>query len=174
MRSKGGQIEMDTIHIAPFQSDQAEAVSYLIRRNLREVNSRDYSEKFIEDLVAYFSPEALQEKANEQYILVAIDDAGEIVGTAALANFGSAEAPDYYIVSVFVLPEWHRKRVGTRLMQAVEAQARTFHAQRITVRAAVSAKGFYQKLGYTFEDGIEVLDEHDQYRMVKALMPVSD
>ncbi|MFN2111125.1 MAG: GNAT family N-acetyltransferase [Anaerolineae bacterium] len=138
------------------------------------MNSQDYSEAFIEDLVAYFSPERLCEKANAQYILVAMEDAGEIIGTAALANFGSAEAPDYYIVSVFVLPEWHRRRVGTQLMRAVEARARVLHAQKITVRAAISAKGFYQKLGYTFEDGIEVLDEHDQYRMVKALMPVSD
>lgn len=162
------------MQIQLFQNAQAEAVSHLIRRNLREVSSRDYSNTFIEDLVAYFSPERLREKAKEQHILVAVDDGDEIVGTAALANFGSAEAPDYYIVSVFVLPEWHRKRVGTRLMQAVEAQARMFYAQRITVRAAISAKGFYQKLGYTFEDGIEVLDEHDQYRMVKVLVSVSD
>ncbi len=162
------------MQIQSFQSAQAEAVSHLIRRNLREVNSRDYSETFVEDLVAYFSPETLREKANEQHILVALDDAGEIVGTAALANFGSAEAPDYYIVSVFVLPEWHRKRVGTRLMEAVEAQARALRAQRVMVRAAISAKGFYQKLGYTFEDGMEVLDEHAQYRMLKRLTPVSD
>jgi histone acetyltransferase (RNA polymerase elongator complex component) len=60
------------------------------------------------------------------------------------------------------------------LLQAVEAQAKALHAQKITVRAAISAKGFYQKLGYTFEDGIEVLDEHAQYRMVKDLVPTSD
>jgi N-acetylglutamate synthase-like GNAT family acetyltransferase len=157
------------MHIQPFRSEQAEAVSCLIRRNLREVNSRDYSEKFIEDLVEYFSPETLQEKASEQYILVAIDDDGRIIGTAALANFGTAEAPTYYAVSVFVLPEWHREGIGTRLMQAIEAQARALQAQRIAVRAAISAKGFYQKLGYVFEDDEEVLDEHAQYRMVKVL-----
>ena len=134
------------------------------------MSSRDYSEAFIEGLVEYFSPETLLEKAREQHILVAVDDDGEIVGTAALANFGSAEAePDYYAVSVFVVPEQHRKRVGTRLMQAVEAQARVLHASRITVRAAMSAKGFYQKLGYTFKDGIEALAEHKQYKMVKDL-----
>ena len=153
--------------IEAFQNTQAEAVSHLIRRDLLEVNSRDYSEAFIADLVEYFSPETLREKAREQHILVAIDDDGEIVGTAALANFGSVEVPNYYAVSVFVMPEWHRSGIGTQLMQAVEAQASLLHAQRIAVRAAISAKGFYQKLGYTFEDGIEVLDEHEQYKMVK-------
>lgn len=155
------------MRIELFQDAQAEAVSHLIRRNLREVNSRDYSETVIDHLVAYFSPETLLRTAREQHIFVAIDDAGEVVGTAALANFGSDVEPDYYCVSVFVLPEWHRRRVGTRLVEAVEAQAQALNAQHITVRAAMSAKGFYQKLGYTFEDGINALDAHDQYRMVK-------
>ncbi len=155
--------------IESFQNTQAEAVSRLIRRNLLEVSSRDYSEAFIADLVEYFSPETLREKATEQYILVAIEDDGAIVGTAALADFGSAAVPNYYAVSVFVMPEWHRKGVGTQLMQAVEEQAKVLKAKRITVRAAMSAKGFYQKLGYKFKDGAEVLDEHGQYRMVKDL-----
>jgi len=157
------------MRIESFQDAHVDVVSHLIRRNLREVNSRDYGEKFIDDLVASFSPETLLRKSREQYIFVAVDDGDEIIGTAALANFGTDAAPDYYGVSVFVLPEWHRRRVGTRLMDAVEAQARILTARRITVRAAMSAKGFYQKLGYTFEGGVEALDEHDQYRMVNAI-----
>lgn len=158
------------MRIELFQDTQAEAVSHLIRRNLREVNSRDYSETFINDLVAYFSPEMLLRKSREQHIFVAIDDEENVIGTAGLVNGGSMVAPNYYCVAVFVLPEWHRKGIGTRLMEVVEAFARTCDASRITVPAAVSAIGFYQKMGYSFKDGIDAPDERGEYRMVKEIV----
>jgi GNAT superfamily N-acetyltransferase len=149
-----------------FQPVQAEAVAHLIRRNLVEINSRDYAPAFIDGLVAHFSPEQIVANAREQYLYVALQGA-EVVGTAGLANFGSAEVPSYYAVAVFVLPEWHGRDVGRQLMAAVETQARAVGAGKVTVRAAIGAQGFYQKLGYRFKDGREQLDEKGNYLMEK-------
>jgi predicted N-acetyltransferase YhbS len=113
----------------------------------------------------YFAPETILKNAQSQCTLVAIQD-GEVVGTASLANFGSEENPDYYAVSVFVLPELHGQGIGTRLIETVESKAWEVKAERITVRASITAKGFYSKLGYQFRDG-EVLNDNRNYVMEK-------
>jgi GNAT superfamily N-acetyltransferase len=108
------------------------------------------------------------ENSRSQYIFVAVHGKDTVVGTASLDNFGSAESPDYYAVTVFVLPESHGQGVGTQLMEAVESKARELGAEKITVRASITAKGFYQKLGYRFRDGVEELDDHGTYIMEKG------
>jgi GNAT superfamily N-acetyltransferase len=155
------------MRIEPFQSVQAERVSAIIRRNLVEINSRDYSPELIQSLVAYYSPARILENSRSQHTLVAVQD-GQVVGTGSLANFGSAEEPDYYAVTIFVLPEWHKRGIGARLMEAIERKAGELEADKITVRAAISAKGFYVRLGYRFKDGIETLNEHGHYLMEKT------
>ena len=154
--------------IEQFQDCQAEAVSNLIRRNLLEVNSKDYAADYINSLVAYFSPATLLENSRTQTILVATQD-GEVVGTAGLDNFGSAERPDYYAVEVFVLPEFQRQGIGLCLMEAMELKAKEMGAEKITLRASITAKDFYRKLGYRFRDGCEKLDEHETYIMEKGI-----
>jgi GNAT superfamily N-acetyltransferase len=156
------------MRIELFQDCQAEAVSNLIRRNLLEVNSQDYAEDAINSLVAYFSPATLLKNSRSQTIFVATQD-GEVVGTASLDNFGTARRPDYYAVAVFVLPELQRQGIGLRLMEAVEFKARELGAKKVTLRASITAKAFYQKLGYRFRDGCEKLDEHRTYIMEKEV-----
>ncbi len=155
------------MRIERFQASQADAVSHIIRRNLVEINSRSYPQDWIDSLVAYFSPEKMVENSRSQSIFVALQD-DQVVGTAGLDNFGSAESPDYYAVAVFVLPELHGQGIGTRLMEAVESEARRLEAQKITVRAAITATDFYLKLGYSFRDGVKELDENSNYIMEKA------
>jgi len=157
------------MRIERFQASQADAVSRIIRRNLIEINSRDYSQDRIDALVAYFSPEKIAENSQSQCTFVAIQD-DQVVGTASLDNFGSAASPDYYAVTVFVLPELHGQGIGTRLMEAVESEARRLGAEKVTVRAAITAKGFYLKLGYSFRDGVEELDDNREYIMGKTIM----
>ncbi len=156
------------MRIEPFQDCHAEAVSNLIRRNLREVNSKDYAEDVIHSLVEYFSPATLLNNSRSQTIFVATHD-GQVIGTAALDNFGTAQSPSYYAVAVCVLPESHRQGVGLRLMEAVELKAKELGAKKVSLRAAITAKGFYQKLGYRFRHGREELDEHGTYVMEKEV-----
>lgn len=153
--------------IERFQASQADAVSRLVRRDLIEINSKDYAQDRIDSLVAYFSPEKIEENSRSQCTFVAIQD-DEVMGTASLADFGSTENPDYYAVTVFVLPELHGQGIGTQLMEAVESEARRLEAEKITVRAAIMATGFYLKLGYSFRDGVKELDENRNYIMEKA------
>ena len=154
--------------IDQIKPDQVNEVSTLIQRNLLEINSRDYPPDVIAYLVDCFTPEKILENTKTQEIYVAIEE-DKVVGTGGLANFGSYESPSYYGVTIFVAPEHHRQGIGKQLMKAVEAKAIELGAEKITVRAAIGAQKFYEKLGYQYFEGKEVLNERGNYVMVKNL-----
>lgn len=156
------------MHIALIQPHQADAAAALIRRNLLEIVSKDYPPEYITSLLDHFSPAQLLEDAQTQHFFVAMEG-DTVIGTAGLADYGTADAPRYYGVTVFVQPEHHGSGVGRQLMAAVEAQAVALGATQIIVRAAVGARGFYKKLGYAFQNGREVPDERGNYIMEKVL-----
>jgi len=149
------------------QDAQAEDVSRLIKRNLLEIISNYYPSAYVAALIEEFSPTNILRNAQAQHVFVAIEG-GEVIGTGSLADYGTAETPSYYGTAIFVTPEYHSRGVGRQLMHRIEAQAVELGADRITVRAAVNARGFYEKLGYLYRDGIAVPDERGNFVMVKG------
>jgi GNAT superfamily N-acetyltransferase len=143
-------------------------VAELIKHNLLEVTSKYYAPAYVASLIDHHSPMQLLEKARTQHIFVAVKD-GRAVGTGSLANFGNPEMPGYYGTAIFVALEFQGKGIGRQIMRKVEAKALELGADKITVRAAVNARPFYEKLGYTYQDGIEMPDEKGNYVMDKAL-----
>jgi len=155
------------MNIKKFQDSQAEEVAKLIKRNLLEITSKYYSPEFVVSLIDHHSPMQLLEKARNQYIFVAMED-GKVIGTGSLANFGTPEKPSYYGTSIFVAFELHRQGIGRQIMQKVEEESLNLGADKITVRAAINARKFYEKLGYTYQDGIEMPDKKGNYIMDKT------
>ena len=151
-----------------FQAFQADEVADLIKRNLLEITSKYYSPDYIASLIDHHSPMQLLEKARTQHIFIAVED-GKALGTGSLANFGTPEMPSYYGTAIFVALELHRKGIGRQIMQRVEAKALELGADKITVRAAINARVFYEKLGYIYQDGIEMPDDKGNYVMDRAL-----
>ena len=152
-----------------FQASQAEEVAELIKRNLLEITSKYYSPEYVASLIEHHSPMKLLEKAMTQHIFVAMED-GRAIGTGTLANLGTPEMSRYYGTSIFVTLEFHRKGIGRQIMRRVEEKALELGAAKITVRAAVNARQFYEKLGYSYQDGIEMPDEKGKFVMDKALL----
>lgn len=54
-------------------------------------------------------------------------------------------------------------------MQAVESKAIEMGAEKLFLRAAINAPGFYQKLGYDFVDGQKKTDEWGNILLEKRL-----
>jgi GNAT superfamily N-acetyltransferase len=151
-----------------FQASQAKEVAELIKRNLLEITSQYYSPEYVASLIDHHSPMKLLEKAMTQRVYIATQD-GKTVGTGTLANFGSPENPSYYGTAIFVALELHRHGIGRQIMQKIEEEAIELGAGKITVRAAVNARQFYEKLGYIYRDGVEMPDERGNFVMAKTL-----
>jgi GNAT superfamily N-acetyltransferase len=133
------------IVIRTFEPGDSEAVSALIRRTMRESNSRDYPLDRLQPLIDYFSPEKVRRLGQERVCLVA-DANGPLIGTIALDG---AE-----LATFFVLPEYQGQGIGTRLLAAIEQRARSLGITRLTVDASVTGAAFYARMGY-LRTGVE-------------------
>jgi GNAT superfamily N-acetyltransferase len=131
--------------IREFEPRDAEAVSALIRRTMRETNSRDYPLDRLQPLIDYFSPEKVRRLGQERMCLVA-EIARQLVGTAALDGTELA--------TFFVLPEYQGQGVGARLLAAIEQQAQMQGITCITVDSSLTGAAFYARMGY-LRTGVE-------------------
>jgi N-acetylglutamate synthase-like GNAT family acetyltransferase len=127
------------MEVRNFEPEDAEKLSQLIVQNLQLVLIKDYPTEAIEALMPFFTPEKLIEDAKHQFMLVSLLD-NELVGIASL--------DDDRVRNVFVDVARHRRGIGKKLMTAIEAYAQEQQLKKIYLMAAISACGFYEKLGY--------------------------
>ena len=111
----------------------ATGVSALMSVTLRISNVRDYSGDFLSKVEASLTPQSLCELAKERVILVALEG-DAIVGTASL---GSGQ-----VHAVFVHPARQGQGIGTRLMEAVESEARARGERELILYVNPSAEAF--------------------------------
>lgn len=57
--------------------------------------------------------------------------------------------------------------IGRKIVETLEGDEYFLRAERIEIPASVTARGFYQKMGYGYKGGAAVLDEEQLYRMEK-------
>lgn len=148
------------IKIRDFIKADAKAASYIIEKNLVEVNSRDYPTKVIDFMKSLYTPEYLIDAMDRRYTIVALDGS-EIVGISALES--------NVIYTVFVNPDYHGKGIGAMLMKRIEGYALSKEIKLVILYASLGAYEFYSKLG--FEKIEEEEDENfgKAYKMEKVL-----
>ena len=129
----------DPIRIRPYQSQDAEAVSQLIRSTMRISNSPDYPMEKLQLLMDYFSPTKIEEINQNRSCFVAIE-ADHIVGTAGLE--------DDNLVTFFVDPRHQRRGIGAALLQRVENAAELKGLQTLNVQSSLAGAQFYEAMGY--------------------------
>jgi N-acetylglutamate synthase-like GNAT family acetyltransferase len=117
----------------------AEDISRVILRALRETNAKDYSPDVIARVEQSFSPAALANLMSQRKVFVATIEQ-QIVGTASLDG--------KVVRTLFVTPEMQGHGVGKLLMAVVERTAREDGVEVLAVPSSVTAEQFYLKLGF--------------------------
>lgn len=148
-----------------FVNSDADEVSALIIKTLRTTNIKDYSEDFIENDVKNFSPEGVLQRASWTHFYV-ICDGNTIVGCGAIGPYWGKQ-DESSLFNIFVLPEYHGKGVGRKIIETLEQDEFFLRAKRIEIPASITACDFYRKLGYTYKNGIDVVDEEQLFRLEK-------
>lgn len=146
------------------EADDANSVSDVIVRALRETNAGDYTPEIIARLELSFSPAAVRQMIDQRTVFVAM--AGpRIVGTASLDGQAAR--------TVFVRPDVQGRGIGRLLMQAVEAVAREREVLVLHVNSSITAQPFYARLGYTVVREAFYGDERTIV-MERVLSPAAD
>ena len=152
-------------NVRRFQNSDANEVSALIIKTLRTTNIKDYSEEYIENDVKMFSPEGVIERAVWTHFYV-VCDGNVIVGCGAIGSYWGKE-DESSLFNIFVLPEYQGKGIGRKIIEALESDDLFLRAKRIEIPASITACPFYRKLGYTYKNGIDVVDEEQLFRLEK-------
>ena len=152
-------------NVRRFQNSDANEVSALIIKTLRTTNVKDYSEEYIENDVKMFSPEGVIERAAWTHFYV-VCDRNVIVGCGAIGSYWGKE-DESSLFNIFVLPEYQGKGIGRKIIEALESDDLFLRAKRIEIPASITACPFYRKLGYTYKNGIDVVDEEQLFRLEK-------
>lgn len=144
----GGQKSMvkSNYIIKPFTPALSEATAEVIKRNLEEVNCKDYPPKVIDAMIKYYSPDNLNKLAVKRLVYV-VEVEGTIKATGSLEGNG--------IYTVFVNPDYHGSGLGRLLMEYLEEQAATRGYEVTTLDASLTAFPFYAKMGYKEVRSIE-------------------
>ena len=154
-----------TYKIRRFRPEDAEEVSALIARTLRTVNRKDYSEEYIEANVLSHSADVLIERAKQGHMYVVCGDS-RIIGCGAIAGYWGS-ITESILLTVFVLPEYQGRKIGTLLMRTLEQDEFFLRAEQIEIPASITAVGFYKKMGYGYKNGIAETDKEQVYRLEK-------
>lgn len=91
---------------------------------------------------------------------------GKIIGTGSISSFWGSET-ESILLSIFVLPEFHGKGVGRKIINILETDEFYVRASRIEIPASITATEFYRKFGYDYKNGVKELDNEHHYRLEK-------
>lgn len=117
----------------------AESISTVVVRALRETNAADYAPEIIERIVATFTPPIVAVRMADGLMLVAtIGD--EIIGAASL----HADT----VRGMYVRPDCQGRGAGAALMHEIEKPAKAQGLATIAVPSSITAEEFYRKRGF--------------------------
>lgn len=153
------------IEIRLFKAQDAEPIARLFHETVREVNVRDYSS----NQVRVWAPDNIHfrnwvEACSNRFTYVA-DDQGVIVG------FGELE-PNGHIDCFYCHKNYQRCGVGRQIYRAIEAKAVELSVSRLFTEASITAKPFFQRMGFSVVKEQEVTHRGEtfiNYAMEKLL-----
>ena len=151
--------------IRRFSEADASDVRNLIVRNFLEVNSKDYGIDAMQKLAASYDENKVIQVASYAHMYVFEADE-RIIGTGSISSYWGSET-ESILLTIFVLPEYHGKGIGSKIIETLEQDELFTRAKRIEIPASITATEFYRKFGYDYKNGIKELDEEQHYRLEK-------
>jgi putative acetyltransferase len=130
---------MATFVIRRARPEEATAISALIDRTVLVSNIADYDAAAIDALRVYSTPSYIAERMAGRDVFVALDG-DRLIGTVSLG--------DGRLRAMYVDPERQGSGLGRRLVEHLEAHARSLGHLELKLSSSLTARGFYRKVGY--------------------------
>lgn len=125
-------------------------------RAIRHAAPAHYPPPAVDAWCARRTPADYAEALLASTLVVAEDDDGRVVGFAQL------DPAEGVVESVYVDPDFARRGIGRRLVEALEHEARSAGTKRLVLSATRNAVGFYEARGYRREGPVRLALGHGQ------------
>ena len=153
---------MSELQIRPATPADAPAISALVQRAIRTSNSADYAPAIIDMMCANFEPDKFLERMAARDVFTAIREQ-DIVGTVSFS------LPRAKLYSLFIEPRLQRGGTGRHLVRHIEQHATRLGCTSLQLSASITARSFYERLGYDTIQFEERVNDGSTWLMRKAL-----
>ena len=130
---------MSSLLIRRATADDVETLSALIARTVIVSNTPDYEADAIRMLQEFARPASVAERMAGRDCFVAVDG-DKVVGTISLGGDRLRQT--------YVAPEYQKHGLGRRLVEHLEAHARSLGVMELRLHSSLTARAFYARLGY--------------------------
>lgn len=151
--------------IRKFQSGDEYAIVEVINRTSHEVNIKDYSKEYMDNLMMKITPEFILQRANAFHMYVVTDE-DKVIGVGAVGPYWDS-LTESSLFNIFILPEYEGKGLGKKLVETLEQDEYYTRANRIEIPASITALEFYRHLGYGFKKFGNITDDEGLYKLEK-------
>jgi GNAT superfamily N-acetyltransferase len=130
----------------PLGYSEAENVAALIRQNTRDVNQGEYRAEDLERLMAFATPEKIQEEMKRGYLVMLLNDEEDLIGCALVVRRGIK----LVIKTLQVKTAYCRKGYGSRLYEQCEKIFRHMgmNDMEVEVPKFPRSEAFYRSHGF--------------------------
>ena len=151
--------------VRKFRNEDAVELSNMIRETLLLVNSKDYSLEFIQKTIDELSPEEMISRSLWMNLYVVLLE-GKIVGCGGIGAYWGSET-ESSLFNIFVSAKHQRQGIGRKIIETLENDEYFLRAKRVEIPASKTALAFYKKMGYSFKNGNDQMDDEQLYRLEK-------
>ena len=144
-----------------------EQIKSLIDRSFDEIISQYHSGAIVNKFKTHNSSDNLRIQLNWKEVYVAVETE-TVLGTGALANFGTEELPKYSVSNLYVLPELHKGGIGTEILNILYTKAKETATKSLHVPSTKNSIDFYKKYGFIVDE-IQ-LDTDDEITWMSMLL----
>ena len=155
------------IQLRRFRNEDTREVASLMHKTFKRYNSKDYFKKSsVKEFIDYFDPEKnplprLIRRFRNTPIFFVAEQEGMIVGTI--------KGKPIRIFSLYVEDKCQGQGIGRLLVNRFESEARKRGSKAISVRAALYAVQFYEKMGFRKTAEVRGYYGMKQQPMIKEL-----
>ncbi|MDN6968247.1 GNAT family N-acetyltransferase [Oenococcus sp. UCMA 17063] len=150
-----------------FKNSDAKEVANLVAKTMLTTNIKDYSKEYLENDLKKLTAKDFIKRAEHFHCYVFIDDpTNKIVAVGSIGAYWGKKN-ESSLFNIFVLPEYQGQGVGRKIIKVLERDTYFKRAKRIEIPASITSLKFYQKMGYSFKNGIDKIDEEKLYRLEK-------
>ena len=151
--------------IRRFKESDAKEVVNVIKRASLEVNIKDYKKEAMDKLVKKITEEFVIKRATAFHMYV-VREEEMVIGVGAVGPYWDS-LTESSLFNVFILPEYQKKGLGTKLVKELESDEYYKRADRIEIASSITALEFYRHLGYGFKKYGNITNENGDYILEK-------
>jgi len=147
-----------------FKNKDTKNVASLVGDTFAMFNSKEGDKKAIRNYIEFYKTNDIDKVkkifAKSTIFFVAVDN-GKIVGMVR----GNSNR----IFNLFVLGSYHKKGIGTKLLNKFEMESKKNKSNVIKIRSSLFAFNFYKKMGYKKSTGIRLFKGIKVHPMKKII-----